>query len=331
MSGAELVSVVIPAFNAAATLDDTLCSVRAQTHEALEIIVVDDGSSDGTAAIAHRHAAADPRVCVVVQRNAGVAAARNDGWRRARADLIAFVDADDLWAPSKIERQLQSLHSHGAQTGLVYCGFARIDGGGRIVGMHDCPTWEGDVLSNIFASNFIGNGSAALLRRQALADAGGFDSRLRAMAAGGCEDWLLYFRVAESHHFAVVPEALVGYRQLPNNMSSDRPRMFRSHLLVADEMRARHPDRAAAVRQGLRDHARWLVADALAAGAHGQAAALLGLLARTEPRLALALPTERLRTRAGRLRRRLFGIALPAPAPAHPRVGEPFPVGHLQP
>ena len=108
-SQTPLVGVVVPAYNAAATLDETLRSVRAQTHRALEIIVVDDGSLDDTAAIARRHAAEDERVRVLCQANAGVAAARNAGWQSSRADLIAFIDADDLWAPTKIERQLQAL------------------------------------------------------------------------------------------------------------------------------------------------------------------------------------------------------------------------------
>lgn len=104
-----LVSVVIPAFNAEATIDETLCSVRSQSHERLEIIVVDDGSTDDTVAVAERHADRDPRITIIRQDNAGVAAARNAGWQAARAEFIAFIDADDLWAPGKIERQLQAM------------------------------------------------------------------------------------------------------------------------------------------------------------------------------------------------------------------------------
>jgi len=82
-----LVSVVIPAYNAQATLDETLSSVCAQTHQTLEIIVVDDGSTDGTHALAERHAAADARIRVLHQANAGVAAARNAGWQHSRAEF----------------------------------------------------------------------------------------------------------------------------------------------------------------------------------------------------------------------------------------------------
>lgn len=122
MTEAPLVSVVIPAYNAAATLDETLRSVRSQTHRALEIIVINDGSTDDTGAIARRHAAIDGRVQVANQDNAGLAAARNAGWRRARSELIAFLDADDLWAPTKIERQIDALRSGGSMSGWSIAG-----------------------------------------------------------------------------------------------------------------------------------------------------------------------------------------------------------------
>ena len=216
-------SVVIPAYNAAATLDETLRSVRSQTHRALEIIVVDDGSTDDTRAIAERHAAIDQRVQVVTQDNAGVAAARNTGWRRARSDLIAFVDADDLSAPTRIERQVQVMQRRrpARRTGLLLVRPDRQPGPDHPAS-RGCPLRRRCAGSELCVSNFIGNGSAALVRRQALIDADGFDSRLRAAGAEGCEDYLLYFRVAERYHFAVVPEPLVGYRYLPNNMSSNR-------------------------------------------------------------------------------------------------------------
>src|SRR5215475_4737819 len=117
--GNDAVTVVIPAYNAEATLDETLRSVRSQTHRALEILIVDDGSSDGTPEVALAHAAADPRVRLIQQSNGGVAAARNRGIEEARATLIAPVDADDLWAPTKIERQVAALHRGGPRVALV--------------------------------------------------------------------------------------------------------------------------------------------------------------------------------------------------------------------
>lgn len=332
MSGERLVSVVIPAYNAAATLDETLRSVRAQTHRALEIIVVDDGSTDATAAIAQQHALADGRVLLLRQNNAGVAQARNHGWQRARADWVAFVDADDLWAPTKIERQLATLDSGGQRVGLVYCWFAKIDHASRIAGTQHNPRWQGDVMQPILLSNFIGNGSSALIRREALAAAGGFDAGLQARGAHGCEDYLLYFRIAEAWHFALVPQRLVGYRWLPDNMSSNRPRMLRSWLLVQDEMLARHPEQARLMQQGVRHYAGWLMDDALSCGALGQLAPLWWLLLKRRPGTALqVLVSDLLRPLASQLlrgRRRHVGAI---GGPTDGRAGLPFSSGAAEP
>jgi glycosyltransferase involved in cell wall biosynthesis len=255
----ELVSVVIPAHNAQDTIDETLRSVRSQSYQALEIIVVDDGSRDQTAEIARRHATLDLRVRLIKQANAGVAAARNTGWRAARSNLIAFVDADDLWAPTKIECQLAVLDRADEKVGLVYCWYRMIDADSLITEDLHRSNWRGDVLLRLFQGNFVGNGSAALVRRQALIDAGGFESRLLEAGAQGCEDILFYCRVAERYHFEVVEEPLVGYRYLPGNMSSDMTRMLRSWMLVLGEMLARHPREAPTLRKGLRNYTSWLL------------------------------------------------------------------------
>ncbi len=330
MTDEQLVSVVIPAYNAAATLDETLRSVRSQTHHALEIIVVDDGSTDHTRAIAERHAAADDRVQVVTQENAGLAVARNEGWHRAQSDLIAFVDADDLWAPAKIERQLQALQVGGEEVGLVYCWFVRIDSQGLVTGLCGGSRWEGDVLDRILAGNFVGNGSSALVHRKALMSANGFDSRLRAAGAEGCEDYLLYCRIAERYHYAVVPDHLVGYRYMPHNMSSNRRRMLRSWLLVADEMLGRHSDHSGALRSGIRNYSGWLVCDALSANGFRQVPALLLLLLRWYPTIATKVllkdvPLTLLRKARDRLREPRREDVKPMTG----QIGLPFPVGEI--
>lgn len=282
-----LVSVIIPAFNAGATIDETLRSVRSQSHDRLEIVVVDDGSTDDTLAIAERHAERDPRITIIRQGNAGVAAARNAGWQAARADFIAFIDADDLWAPCKVERQLQAMVDGGERTGLVYSWYAWIDAKSRVSVKSDPVFHAGEVLDYLFEGNFIGNGSSAMVRREALIAANGFESGLRASGAQGCEDLLFYCRVAEAYHFAVVPEYEIGYRYLPNNMSSNMTRMFRSWMLVADEMSAKHPDRVALLDRGIRNYARWLLRRALIGGQLGYFASVLALLGWRNPVLAV--------------------------------------------
>jgi glycosyltransferase involved in cell wall biosynthesis len=331
MSDGPLVSVVVPAYNAEATLDETLRSVRAQTHRALEIIVVDDGSIDATYEIARRHASVDARVMVARQDNAGVATARNHGWRLSRSDWVAFVDADDLWAPTKIERQLAALQSGGDRVGLVYCWFAKIDHASRIVDTHHAPRWHGDVTAPIVMSNFVGNGSAALIRRDALVAAGGFDASLQARGAHGCEDYLLYYRVAEAYHFALAPQHLVGYRCLPHNMSSNRPRMLRSWLLVHDEVIAQHPEKARGAKQGARNYAGWLVGDALASGAVRQLAPLLWLLLKWHPGTAMrVLVNNLLRPAASKLIRVRRDGGGGRGDRTNKLPGQPFPIGAVE-
>jgi glycosyltransferase involved in cell wall biosynthesis len=272
----DLVSVVIPAYRAVDTVEETLCSVRSQTHRALDIIAVDDGSADATSELILSHAARDPRVCLMQQANAGVAAARNTGWKAAAGDYIAFVDADDLWAPTKIEKQLDALRRQGDEAGLAYTWYAKIDADSLIISRSHKPRSEGHVLKAIFGGNFIGNGSAALMTRAALEAANGFDTSLRARGAQGCEDFSIYFRIAEKYRFALVPERLTGYRELPGNMSSDMLRMLRSFDLVAEEMQARHPESCRDIAQGRANFMEWSL---ITAAERGDLAAMAKLAA----------------------------------------------------
>jgi hypothetical protein len=259
----DAVTAVIPAYNAEATLDETLRSVRAQTHRALEILIVDDGSRDRTLEIAQAHEAADSRVRLVRQANGGVAAARNRGIAEARSALVAPVDADDLWAPTKIERQLAALRRGGPSVALVYTWSALIDADSRVVGFGDRSTDEGEVLARMCRGNLVGNGSAALMRRAAVLEAGGYSCALRAQGAQGCEDLLLYCGIAARHRFAVVPDFLTGYRQGSETMSRDLMQMRRSWHLVATELRGRHPGLAADIDAGEEFATLWLLRRAL--------------------------------------------------------------------
>ena len=234
--GAEpLVSVIVPAYNAAGTLEETLRSALAQGHETLEIIVVDDGSSDGTAAIARRVASQDQRVIVVEQANAGVAAARNRALGMARGEYVAPLDADDLWHPDKIARQLARF-AEGRTVTMVYCWSADIDGEGLVTELRgDVPRYEGDVMAPLLVANFIDTSSVPLIRRDALLAAGGWEEGLHRQDAQGCEDWLLYVRLAAAGEVLLEPAFLVGYRQSPAAMSRNIGRMRRSMALVHHE------------------------------------------------------------------------------------------------
>jgi glycosyltransferase involved in cell wall biosynthesis/peptidoglycan/xylan/chitin deacetylase (PgdA/CDA1 family) len=258
-----LITVVIPAYNAARTIDETLRSARSQTHRNLEILVVDDGSQDDTAAIVLSHAAMDGRVRLITQANAGVAAARNRGIAEARSELIAPLDADDLWAPTKIEKQLGAMMRGGERTALVYTWFAMIDEHGNVYDLDHQPQDSGRVLRRMCRRNLVGNGSSPLMRKQAVLEAGGFEPGLRAQHGQGCEDLLLYFRIAERHEFAVVPEHLTGYRRHRENMSENSLQMLRSHHLVTEEMHRKYPEYAGEIHAGEIDLVAWLIRRAL--------------------------------------------------------------------
>ena len=211
--------------NAERTIEATLDSIGRQTHGKLDIVVVDDGSTDGSVAIVDEKIRQDRRVRLVRQQSAGVAAARNTGAAATAAACRAFIDADDLWAPTKIEFQLAALARQGGPAvGLAYCWFASIDQRDRVVSLGPQPLVEGNAMKSLCAANWIGNGSSLLMRRTAFAKAGGYDPELRARGAQGAEDLLMCFRVAEHAGFAVVPRYLVGYRATPGTVEHIRCR-----------------------------------------------------------------------------------------------------------
>jgi glycosyltransferase involved in cell wall biosynthesis len=248
----DLVTVIVPAYNAAATIDETLLSVRAQSHASLQIIVVDDGSVDSTTQIVERHAQADDRVALIRHpTNRGVAAARNTAIAAAKGDLIAPIDADDLWHPTKMEKQVATLRRGGRKVGLVYTWSALLDEQSRVTALAGQYLFEGNVLRSLCEFNLVGNGSSPLMRAEAVKQAGGYDASLVGLNAQGCEDWALYLAIAESFDFAVVPEYLTGYRGLPTSMSTDYGQMWRSFFLVEAKARARRPELRRHLREGL--------------------------------------------------------------------------------
>jgi hypothetical protein len=227
-----LVSVVVPAFNAAATLERTLHSIAEQTYAELEIIIVDDGSTDETAALARAFCSRDDRGRLIRQPNAGVAAARNTGIKVARGEWLAPIDADDLWHPSKIERQVEAAACAASPPGFVYCWFHLIDEDDNVLGSSEAFSVRGEALDSLQYFNFVGNGSSLLIRRDAAVEVGGYDTRLRERGAQGCEDVAIQLRLASRYSVEPVCQYLVGYRCVAGSMSGDPSKMHRSWQLA---------------------------------------------------------------------------------------------------
>jgi GT2 family glycosyltransferase len=236
------VSVIIPVYNGADFVSVALDSALAQTYRNLEVIAVDDGSTDDTWEILNRYRAKDTRVRVLSQRNRGVARARNYAIAEARGKFIAPLDADDLWEPTKIERQVGRMLEAGTRTGFVYSWWVWIDREGTVLDRSPHWTVAGEVFELLLQMNFTGNASVPLFRKDCIEEAGGYNEGLAAKQAGGCEDWELALRVAERHEVAVVPEILVGYRRSKGSMSTACDTMWRSQQMVIQSMQTLRPN-----------------------------------------------------------------------------------------
>lgn len=210
-----MVSVVIPAKNAAAYIGETIASALAQA-EVSEIIVVDDGSTDGTMAIVG--AIRDPRLRLMTNDTGGVSAARNLGARNADGDWLVFLDADDRLRPDAVTTLLMAAKS-APRAVLVYGDYNTIDSAGRTIGRRDLLKGRqkpsGNVLERLARGNFIVNGGIMLVRTDAFRASGGFDVSLRY-----CEDWHCWCRLAATGEFAYVPKLLLDYRLHTTNTMS---------------------------------------------------------------------------------------------------------------
>lgn len=212
-----VISVIIPAYNAAETLTSTIHSVLQQTMRDFELIVIDDGSTDATLeCVRDIH---DSRLRVFSYANAGLPAARNRGIALAAGEFITFVDADDLWTPEKLELQLQAL-LHNPRAVLAYSWTAFVDRKGGFLFAKEPSYLEGDVYSDLLRGCFVASGSNILVRRTAMNVVGGFDTTLPA-----AQDWDFCLRMAAHGEFTVVPSYQILYRIWEGAMSANAQRI----------------------------------------------------------------------------------------------------------
>jgi glycosyltransferase involved in cell wall biosynthesis len=279
------VSIVLAAHDQAPWIGATIASVRAQTFGDWELVVVDDGSTDETAAVVAGAATGDARIRVVTGPRRERAAARNRGIAATTGPLLAFLDGDDLWLPEKLAHQVSALDAAPAAA-LCYTIARYVDDHDRPLAVRRPPKpVAGAIFPALMRANLMIL-SSVVLRRSALDPTGlAFDERLPVL---GCEDWDLWLRIARQSPVVVVPEELTRYRRHDGNTASAR--LLASGLLVAGK-HYRDPATAAAARLSLNGaFARLYWYHAGAAGGRARALRLAWRALRSSPASLLSRP-----------------------------------------
>ncbi len=221
-----LVSVIIPNYNYARYVGEAVESALAQTYPNIEIIVVDDGSTDASLESLSQFS---DRIKIVAQPNQGVCVARNQGVAGSNGVFVAFLDADDVWYPTKIEKQISRFDSEKG-LGMVHVGVREVNSSGvvlkeRLEGM------EGYVAEHLILfegeGGVLGGGSGLMVPRKIFDEVNGFDTKMSTSA-----DWEFFYRVAAKNKVGFVPEILLDYRMHDSNMHSNVER-FESEMLYA--------------------------------------------------------------------------------------------------
>lgn len=246
MNSAPLVSVVIPAYNVAPFIRSAVESALQQSWKNIEVIVVDDGSTDGTSEALVQ--TVDPRLTVIPQSNRGSSAARNTGISAARGEYVAFLDGDDLWTRDKLERHVRFLESHPA-TDMAFSLSRIIDEFGRSTGRSSQRVSGTISFRRLMLENVVNNGSATVLRRSALNRVGGFDEYLRA-----CVDYDLWLRISllRPGNVHCIPEYLTMYRMRSGQITKDWRRMEKAWLQMVEKVRSQAPKQVSAVEASAR-------------------------------------------------------------------------------
>jgi GT2 family glycosyltransferase len=276
MSQPPLASIVIPSYNHGRFLEQAITSALGQTLQPTEVIVVDDGSTDGTADVAAAYAG---RITYLRQENAGLSAARNAGISVAHAPLLQFLDSDDALYPGALEAAWSSAKELPGLA-VFLGGWDEMDAGGATMTSVAPPPLPLDTFHGLFDAMLLGPPCRYVVRRSALDLVGGFDVELRA-----CEDWDMWLRMAAAGlGFRSLPHTHARYRNHPASMSKDIALMWMSGLRVLDRASKRHgpcPQCRRSMRLGIATWRDWCYGSMLAPqlqqlAAHHQYASAIG-------------------------------------------------------
>ncbi|WP_144776638.1 glycosyltransferase family 2 protein [Marinobacter maritimus] len=224
----DLVSVIIPVYNREHLVSQAIESVLAQTYKPVEIILINDGSTDGSLSVLRRFEALFPQqVRVIDQPNQGQILARNNGIQAARGEYIAFLDSDDLWLENKLERQIP-LFEPGV--GLVYSGTEVIDEEGHTIRVESADvTITGNIYPQLLIKNRM-TGGTVVVSAEALKHVGAFSTDFKA-----AENWDLWLRISKVYSARAVRDPLLRYRVHDGNMSGDAQLMINAKLQIIEK------------------------------------------------------------------------------------------------
>jgi len=219
-----LVSVIVPLYKSAHSFLETLHSILSQTYTHIEVILVNDGSPDDTGEIAAKCAAKHDQVRAFTKKNGGVGSARNHGIKHAQGDLIAFCDHDDIWEPTKLQKQVPLFD--GASVGIVYSGSRLISIPGQIDYGVSQLYFDGQCFHDLLLENVIPS-SSVVVRRYCLNRIGGFSERAEMQ---GVDEWHLWLRVAHEYEVRTVREPLITCVLTGENYSGNELRMMQAEI-----------------------------------------------------------------------------------------------------
>lgn len=224
----QKVSVIMPACNSSHYVEESISSVLNQTHRNIELIVIDDGSTDETWTIINAWSERDDRIIAMRQKNQGVSAARNNAISKSKGDFIAFCDSDDVWYANKLERQLDTIgdavwsHCDSQYVGLGYEDKTVY----RSTYSH---LYDENIFAHLAVENFITT-SSLLIKSDIFKSFCGFDESLVAL-----EDWKLWLQIAKEHPIVLCNEVLLDYRVQPQSTSRNARSLLPVHLEILDE------------------------------------------------------------------------------------------------
>lgn len=240
-----LVTVLIPAYNAEKTLRDTLDSISNQSYQNLEILVIDDGSSDSTYDIASRYE--DPRLKVLQIENSGISAALNLGLKLAKGELIARIDSDDLAEKDRIELQVNAFKNNKDLV-LLGSSVSYIDDFGKVIGRNFCFTNKKIIKKNLHLHNFFWH-PTVMYRTDYALKVGGYENKL----SGLFEDYFFFLKLSKYGDVSNLPYTLTKYRiserQITNNIVSDEFKSIMRFVISSESITDEQSERLKEIKR----------------------------------------------------------------------------------